>query len=117
MNNSKEIVKSEVESTLEAPIWIDISVGILEVVALTLVIVAATYLFIKNARPGSLMILIGVVFAVIFGLLPLLINDGLELGNSAKLKIIWLTQLVSSFFIFLTGYGFLRLVLSLQKRR
>ena len=116
MNNQEEVLSSQLQEIHKAAMWLSGIPGILDLISFILILAAIIYIFTKTKAPGSLMMIIGVVFAAIFAIVPIFMVSDPGTSNATQSNMIWLIQLANSFFIFLAGFGFLKYALSINKR-
>jgi len=116
MNNQEDVLSSQLQEIHIAVMWLAGIPGILGLITFIFVLVAIINIFTKTKAPGSLMMIIGIVFAALFAIAPILMVSDADTSNSTQSNLVWLFQLANSFFIFLAGFGFLKFALSLKKK-
>ena len=82
-----------------------------------IILFAAIYLN-RNARvPGRLMILSGVGLSAVFAIVPSFLVEDISNLTLGEARMMFGFRLVSSFFVFLAGFGFLRFVTAVVRKK
>lgn len=115
MNNQAESLATEIYDLNMKVFWLSSIPSLLEIIAFILILVASIYIFTKTKAPGSLMICIGLVFALLFAMAPIFLGSTNEGSNVKPSNIAILFEILSSFFIFLAGFGFFKYAVTLKK--